>query len=468
MNSNQIIQALDKVAETASKNAKQDLVKGFIADDNFKSICKLAYDPFCIFGIQPTKADEAIEHGELFFDENDTLIFLQDLMDRKLTGNAARAALEKQLRTLSKESGALLIRVLRKDLRAGFSESTINKACKDLIPVFPYMRCSLPKDAKINEWEWEKGIISQVKADGMFANGNRIKGSLYFASRQGSPFPMDEFGELVEESTKLLPENFQYHGELVVERDGKILAREIGNGILNSVLKGGQFGEGEKPIYLIWDMIPISEVKSKGQYNVPYASRLKTIRDALKGATQIRMIKTKIVTSMKAAYEHFFETVQAGQEGTIVKKPTMIWKDGTSKEQVKLKIDAPCELEIYDIALGKVGSKNEGKAGALRCRTSDGLLEVDVAVKNEKMRKEIDADHSEWKGKIVTVIFNTILNPSASNDSHSLFLPRLAEDVYRIDKSEADSLERVKEQYAEIISGKTLEEVLGRTLAEAA
>ena len=453
MNSNQILEKLNLIAENPSKNAKQDLVAGFMASDEFKQVCKLAYDPFMIFGVLPTKADEGIEPGELYFDENDTLIFLQDLMDRKLTGNAAREGLQKQLRTLSKDSGELLIRILRKDLRAGFSESTINKAIKDFIPVFPYMRCSLPKDAKVTEWDWSKGVISQEKADGMFANGNRIKGGLFFASRQGSPFPMDEFGDLIEESKKHLREGFQYHGELLVERDGVVLAREIGNGILNSVLKGGKFGEGERPIYMVWDLIPIASVKAKGEYKVPYLNRLKDIRDTLQGATAIRMIETRVVKTLEKAYEHFFEMLKEGKEGTVIKKPTMIWKDGTSKEQVKMKLEADCELEILAINEGKIGSKNEGRAGALHCQSSCGNLVVDVAVKNEKMRDEIDKAPNDWVGRIVTVRSNQILKPSASNDKHSLFLPRLVEDTYRADKSEADSLERITAQFNNVING---------------
>lgn len=454
MNSNQILEALNKIAENPSKNAKQDLVAGFMADDEFKQVCKLAYDPFCIFGIQPNKEDEEQLPGELYFDENDTLIFLQDLMDRNLTGNAAREALQKQLRTLSKDSGELLIRILRKDLRAGFSESTINKAVKDFIPVFPYMRCSLPKDADIHKWEWSKGVISQEKADGMFANGNRIKGSLYFASRQGSPFPMDEFGELIEEAKKHLRDGFQYHGELLVERDGQILPREIGNGVLNSVLKGGKFAENERPVYIVWDLIPITSVRSKGEYKVPYLNRLKDIRDSVQGATVIRMIETRVVKTLEKAYEHFFEMLKQGKEGTVIKKPTMIWKDGTSKEQVKMKLEADCELEIVAINEGKIGSKNEGRAGALHCQSSCGNLVVDVAVKNEKMRDEIDKAPNDWIGRIVTVRSNQILKPSASNDKHSLFLPRLVEDTYRTDKSEADSLERITAQFNNVINGK--------------
>jgi hypothetical protein len=44
------------------------------------------------------------------------------------------------------------------------------------------------------------------------------------------------------------------------------------------------------------------------------------------------------------------------------------------------------------------------------------------------------------------VRFNEITEPSDSNPVHSLFLPRMAEDWYRTDKYEADSLEEVYAQ----------------------
>ncbi|WP_151710775.1 ATP-dependent DNA ligase [Acinetobacter brisouii] len=458
MNSKQVLIALDEIANTSSKKEKETLVKKYAQDELFVRVLKAAYNPFYVYGIIPTKSDDDFaDPGELMFDEMDTENFLQQLINRELTGNAARDALQKQLSCLDAQSGKLLIRILRKDLRAGFGESTINKAVQDLIPVFPYMRCSLPKDAKIDEWNWEKGILSQEKADGMFANGTNLPSGFIFSSRQGTPIPMDEFAEIKAFAEQHLESNYQYHGELLVERNGEVLAREIGNGILNSVAKGGSFGEGERPIYVVWDLIPLSEVKAKGKFDVIYAARFKAIHKMLVEATSnngsIRLIQTRMAKSKEAAYAHFFELTRQGKEGTIIKQPTMTWKDGTSKGQVKLKVEAPCELEVTAINLGKVGSKNEGRAGALRCKSACGELEVDVAVKNESMRDEIDKDHSEWVGKIVTVVFNQILNPSQSNDKHSLFLPRLADDTYRSDKSVADNLGRIKNQFNNIVTG---------------
>lgn len=451
LNSDQVIDALDLIAADSSKKAKEALVSEHIKDALFGLACKYAFDPFYIYGLLPTKADESIEHGELFFDEVNTIHFLDQLRNRELTGNAAREALRAQLAQLSKKSGDLLIRILRKDLRAGFGDSTINKAVKDFIPVFPYQRCSLPKDTDLTKWPWMSGVLSQEKADGMFANGTIVKGgTLILSSRQGSPFPMNAFSELVEDA-KLLNDDFQYHGEILVVRNGEVLPREIGNGILNSVLKGGDFGADEHPIYKVWDMIPMRAVKSKGKFDAKYVGRFTVLERMVQRCKYISVIETKLVHSLEQAYEHYGEFLRQGKEGTVIKHPDGFWKDGTSKEQIKLKLEADCELEVVAINPGKIGSKNEGRAGALNCKSSCGQLVVDVAVKNEKMRDMVDADPNDWVGKIVTVRSNQIMKPSASNDNHSLFLPRLVEDTYRTDKSEADSLERITAQFANAI-----------------
>ncbi|MBX0361378.1 DNA ligase, partial [Acinetobacter baumannii] len=260
-------------------------------------------------------------------------------------------------------------------------------------------------------------------------------------------FPMDEFKDIVEEAELLLQPNFQYHGELLVERDGVELPREIGNGILNSVLKGGKFAENERPIYKVWDFIPFEAVVPKGVFKAPYANRFRALFNMVKGGKYIRIIETRIVNSLSEAYKHCEEKLLLGKEGTVIKNSTAIWKDGTSKEQIKLKLEADCELEVVGINEGKAGSKNEGRAGALSCKSACGQLIVDVAVKNEKLRDELDANPEDWIGRIITVRSNTILKPSASSPNYSLFLPRMVEDCYRLDKTVADDLARIYEQF---------------------
>lgn len=456
MNSTDILKAIDAIASTPSKNEKEALVKTHVADADFCRVLEYAYNPFKTYGLRqmPETLGDNCNND---FDEG-TFELLDDLIARRLTGNAAIEAVRGELTALNKASADLLVRIIRKDLRAGFSESTINKAKKGLIPEFPYMRCSLPKDAKLDEWEL---YITQEKADGMFANVDyEENGLVSIRSRQGTEFPMDKFPQIVADVQKHLEPGNQHHGEFLVMRDGKILPREIGNGIMNSVVNGGDFELGDTPIYMVWDQIPLEYIKSKGKYEVGYRKRLHGLVEQLRTTSNstVMLIPTKVVRSKAEAYAFAGELMKRGKEGAIVKHPDAIWKDGTSKEQVKIKLEFEVDLEIEGIVPGNVGTKNEGRAGSFACRSSDGLLKVDVTVKNEALRDRVDANPNEFIGKIIPVTANDIMKPSESNELHSLFLPRMTEADYRKDKTVADSLNRILAIKEAAIFGEKLKE----------
>lgn len=460
MNSDQALDLLNEIGSLSSRNAKQALITEHIEDPLFQWVLNSAYNPYFIYGILPIGNE--VGGGHHTFVASGVTELLEKLMKRELTGQAARDALNETYAVLSVKSADLLTRILRKDLRAGFSEGTVNKAKKGLIPEFAYMRCSLPKDTKLKEWPWELGVLSQEKADGTFANGNLEEdGSFVFLSRQGTIYPMGEMEALSAEMRRFMPQGFQYHGEILVEENGVILDRELGNGVMSSIASGGKFEPGQRPVYVIWDMVPLEAVQA-GKHSLPYARRFAAIVTALKnsGAKSIKPIPTRICKTLRQALEHCKELVAQGKEGTVIKKPTMEWKDGTSKDQIKLKLTAECDLQVVGVLLGKKGTKNEHRAGSLSCVTSDGLLKVDVTVKNEKMRDDVDANQDNWIGSIIPVLFNDVMKPSESSDCYSLFLPRMAEAAYRTDKSEPDSLERVYAQLDGAID-KMIAELLG-------
>ena len=457
MNGSQVLQLIDKIAASPGKLDKQALVNEGMNSPLFKQVCEYAYSPFKTYGLR--QIPDRASHGvEAMFDTS-TWVILDGLISRELTGTAARRAVEDELNRLDDDSAELFTRMIRKDLRAGFSESTINKACKGLIPEFPYQRCSLPKDAKLETWPWEEGAISQEKADGMFANVDHEEGGLVsIRSRQGSEFPMDKFADIAEDIRNRTTPGNQHHGEFVVVKGGKVCRREIGNGIMNHVLAGGDFAPDEKPLYMIWDQIPLSSVVSKGKCNIPYKMRLGNLIKQLKTVpgTAITLIPTRIVKSLQDAYAHAAELMKDGKEGSVVKNPHGIWKDGTSKDQVKLKLEFEVDLKITAIVPGRAGTKNEGRAGSMTCTTSDNKLFTDVTVKNEAMRDKVDANPEDWIGRVITVVANDIMPPGDSSAVHALFLPRMVEAAYRTDKTEADSLQRVFDQKEAAILGEKI------------
>ena len=125
----------------------------------------------------------------------------------------------------------------------------------------------------------------------------------------------------------------------------------------------------------------------------------------------------------------------------------MPWESGTSKKQIKLKVECDVDLLAVELVAGNENGKHADTFGSIRCQTSDGKLVVDVSGISDEQRLEISQDPSLVLGKVVTVTFNDILE-TESSDTLSLFLPRFGNKVdgkfiIRHDKTTADDLPRV-------------------------
>lgn len=447
MNSIQILAALDEISATSSKNEKIELLKKYLGSTNFSQVITLALDPFITFGVRPKRHTGFV--GNFPFDSR-TFDLIERLRTRSLTGAVAAAAIGTEFNRLDADSAELLWRVLNKDLKAGFSEESVNKASKGFFKSFPYQRCSLPKDTNLSKWDWENGIISQIKADGMYMNGDIEATGVSMRSRQGQPFPEDAYLGVIADLQHIYRDQpVQVHGELLVVDDkGQICAREIGNGHLNRVNKGNPLPAGHRIIAQLWDMIPLADVQPKGKCNQPYAERLKSLsrRIELGSMANVSLIETRIVHSLSEAYEHYGDALRRKLEGTVIKKPSAYWKDGTSKDQIKLKLEADCELEIIGFEEGKEGAKTAKTFGSLRLATSCGTLVVHCSGFTDDLRAEINRDREDWLGGFVTVRSNAIMfSDNPEKKPHSLFLPRFVERRY--DRIEADDFERVKWQF---------------------
>lgn len=459
MNSHIIMQAIDEIASTAGKNDKQALLKKYMAEQDFQTVINLALNPFITFGQRPARHTG---FSGTFVWGDQTFALLKGLQERTLTGDAAKAAIQAEFTRLDEKSAELLWRVINKDLKAGFGENSVNKVEKDFIPCFPYMRCSLPKDSKMDEWPFNTGIISQIKADGMFFDGNIDKTFVNFTSRQGQPFPSSPSFDRLAENFRiafqgLLTEDFeagaQTHGELLIEdSEGRTLPREIGNGMINKLIQGTELQPGFKLTALLWDVIPLANAVKKGKYEVDYLTRLRMLNSAVgmlhakREQRLIAVIETRVVRSYEEAMAHYMDARRRKLEGTIAKKPKMIWKDGTSKDQVKLKQEVPVELEVFGFQEGKEGAKTAQTFGALKCRSACGKLEVDVGTGfSDELRREINENREDWLGAIITVKGNEIMVNKDGKKKHSLFLPVYVDR--RLDKSVADTYEQIVEQF---------------------
>lgn len=434
-----IVSTIKALAATSSRTDKIAILKK--TDKLFQRFLVAAYDPVVSYGV----IQMPDVHGDQDTLESMAAQILDELLPnlagRRLSGKAAQQAIEQVLLKLKEADADVLRNVIRKDLRCGINTGTINAATKGLIFEPPYMRCSLKDKSNMKKWKWEDGIISQTKADGMFINAIVGPDGVQWMTRNGQTFPEGSLGAvLTSEALRVLKPNNVYMGELLVIENNTVLPREVGNGALNSVLKGGSFEPDQQPILKVWDVVSVGDWRTGGsvyEYNLRLAD-CKSIPES----QVISVIDTRVVYSMQDAMVHYRELVAHGEEGTILKHPELLWKDGTSKDAVKLKVEADVDLLVVGFEQGK--GKFADMVGSLTCETADGGIRVNVSGFTDGMRKHITENVGQWIGnKVITVRANYIME---ADPVSSLFLPRFVE--VREDKDTPDTAAKVFEIFA--------------------
>jgi len=454
MSSDSIFALIDQIAANPSRIDKEDLIRfGYSQHgDEFARVLRYAYDPFLRFGVEviPEPEPQIFNNLEIQWYHWATL---DALIARTLVGNEAQRQIAIALGSLTESSRYLLARILKKDLRAGIGDSIINKAIPNLIPEFPYMRCVTESQADLGTFPWSQGVYSQLKADGQFLNVD-VHPSMdrcQVTSRKGQLFPIAPFEEILNEARLL--GGYRMHGEALISKNGVILSRKDGNGILRKLQHGGALPEGHKIVFHVWDAIPLTCANPGGSCDSPYRVRFGYIKSFLGagGSNAISVVETKLVYSRTEAQVHLRTVLAQGLEGTILKHPEAVYRDGDNPFQVKFKLEVDVDLKVAGWNPGT--GKNKNYFGSIVARTSDDLLEVNIPVSGFK-QEEVPLVFTQLEGMVqsgtvMTVKANSVTEPSGKSNTHSLYLPRFVE--FRTDKSEADSLESVLRQFADAV-----------------
>ena len=145
---------INKLNESDSRIHKETVLQQALAAEKlgsgnaeqFLHLTHLCYNPYLTFGVRQVPTTEDIEGAENPWD--DFKILLINLSERNLTGHAARDAIEvMSYRFDSEEWNTFCAPVLKRDLRAGISEKTINKICKKTKHEIPVFGCQLATDS---------------------------------------------------------------------------------------------------------------------------------------------------------------------------------------------------------------------------------------------------------------------------------------------------------------------------------
>ena len=446
-----IIQELN--AENGS-NYKMDVLRKHADNKLLQRVLKMTYDKVDFtYGISQNTLDinDIMIGGQTSgmgsFDPGDMdLAYALDILDeyfakRRFTGHDARDAYRDLLYACDTGTAHVVMAIINRDLRINMGRSNINKVFKGLIVKPVYMRCGLfnnGKKSKINP----EGSIVQLKADGTYREFTVENGAVICNSRSGESYDYPILNPTLETY-----QDGHYIGELTVRlADGTICDRATGNGLIKSM----ELPEGAEIVLDLWDYVTLEEytnAANKIKGTTPYHQRLATLLSIVGEElspipVNINVIETYVINTIGEAMQHCVAWMEAGLEGGVWKDKDAIFRDGTSPQQEKMKLEIEVEVRIIGFKAGTVGTKREGRIGSLEYETDDKKVRGYVAGIKEEVLDDLLARWDETLNSIVSMTCNDITK-SRSNKHYALSHPRFNE--IRTDKNETDTLERILE-----------------------
>jgi len=379
--------------------------------------------------VKPFLNVERVHTGEMKL--TDALSYLIDEGGLALvSGNAAKEELEVILCRLAKHDAELILQIINRDLRINCGRSQINKVFKGLIIKPAYMRCDLYSDKTSANIEYPAFI--QLKADGTYREVLISDGRAYWSSRSGEVYEYP----ILTEQMKHMPDGY-YFGELVVEGSKD---RADSNGQINS-----SNPPHDKIIFHVWDYVTSIDYRNAidriNDGAIEYYARWEALTATIEAneLSHVKLIESHLIDSAEEAMLIVSGWMKQGLEGGVLKSIHGIFKDGTSKLQLKMKLEIDVEVRITGFKEGKPGTIRAKTFGSITYKTDDGKIEGSASGFNAKQLKEFSEKRDEMIGMIITLKCNDITRARGS-ETYALSHPRFIE--IRYDRLDTDTLER--------------------------
>lgn len=451
-----ILEIIKELRADASLNYKKEVLARYSDYEPFKEFLIRVYNPRINYYMRKVPDIVSYEMKEQSSFELYTL--LDALSTRDITGGQAIQVVRDFLLNTNQTVRELFELAIGRDIRAGVGVGIINEVYKGLIEEIPYCKCSKLDEKTLERFDtMPEGFLTQAKLDGQFSYIIKANDTLTMLTRAGTVWTSDS---LKEDMINCL--EGVYIGEALIYKDVKPLDRKTGNGLINKFIKREstleslqeklnkgnpkslkeletkrlEFAEIDKNLhFVIWDSLTLQEFE-QGLSTRPYTERFGEAIKATFMTSKLKPVASYRVYSMKEAQAIADEYISNGGEGAIVKKLDTIWKDGTSKDMVKIKAVLDADLLCIDVEEGS--GKYKGKVGALVLETSCGRLRVKVGTGLNDLDRAKPFDF--YIGKVIEIQYNEFIK-SKSKSTDSLFLPRFVE--VREDKNTATSYEEI-------------------------
>jgi len=389
-----------KLNESDSRLHKEDVIKqaleasvlGSTNAINFLTLTKVTYNPYVTFGVRKVSDTAGIVDAENPWEDFNQL--LCELGQRGLTGNAALDAIsEMSERFDTEEWNTFCAPVIRRDLRAGISDKTINKICKKTDYEIPIFGCQLATNCEGRpEMKGTKRL--EPKLDGvrvllMVIPGASEGMTTVCYSRNGKVF--DNFGHIEEQISNNFVKIVRAckatdQGRSLI--DGFVLDGEVIGNTFQELMRQARRKsdvQADDSVFNIFDIIPLSDFR-EGHWNAQLHKRialLDAMRPVVDTMPNVELLPHIMVDLDTAAGKDQLEryakdNVNAGFEGIMIKELEAPYVCKRSTDWMKWKPTITVDLEVVGVEEGT--GRNLGRLGALVCHGTDDGKEITVNV----------------------------------------------------------------------------------------
>ena len=386
---------INKLNESDSRLHKEDIilqaleasVLGSTNAQIFLGLTKACYNPYVTFGVRKVPDTVGIVDAENPWSEFNEL--LTSLSHRDLTGNAALDAInEMSERFDSIEWNTFCAPVIRRDLRAGISDKTINKICKKTEYEIPVFGCQLATNSEGRpEMKGTKRL--EPKLDGvrvllMVIPGASEGVTTICFSRNGKVF--DNFTHIEQQVSDNFVKIARGHQNALI--NGFVLDGEVIGNTFQELMRQARRKtdvQADDSVFNIFDIIPLSDFR-EGHWNAQLHKRiaiLEHIRHVVDTMPNVELLPHIMVDLDTAAGKDQLERyakdqVNAGFEGIMIKELESPYICKRSTDWMKWKPTLTVYLEVVGVEEGT--GRNLGRLGALVCHGVDDGKEITVNV----------------------------------------------------------------------------------------
>ena len=411
-----------------SRLAKEQVILEAMEEglDEFFEGVRMALDPLVTFGVKqvPERKDTHLGQGLIW---KDFKVLANQLINRELTGHAARDAIELVMSVATVEQwNGFYRRILIKDLRCGCSEKTVNKIAKKFPQyAIPTFTCALAHDSANHEKKMVGKKQIEVKLDGVRVLAVCKNGKVELFSRNGKQF--HNFPHIIAEIESVLERKPSPYDCVL---DGEVMSKDFQDLMKQVHRKDGKAATDS--VLHLFDFIPLKDFL-EGGWDKPQTYRSNLVKywvleneDLLKHVTACEWEEVDLST--EEGNKRFVElnktAVDGGYEGVMIKDVDAPYECKRTHAWLKAKPFIEITLTVVDVEEGT--GRNAGRLGAVIVEGEDDGYNYRLNCGSgftDSQRDEYWTERSSLIGQLIEIRADA-RTKSQDSDTYSLRFPR--------------------------------------------